>query len=68
MMMRWVLAALIAVGLAVSTVELSCIAAERLSAEQALEAASITSAAPEMDLPGVPEGDADATPALTYTR
>jgi hypothetical protein len=67
MTIRWMLAALFAVGLAVSTVELSCIAAERF-VEQAHEAASITTAAPEGDVSAVLDGDADVTLSLTYTR
>jgi hypothetical protein len=67
MTIRWMLAAVIAVGLAVSTVELSCRAAE-LFVEQAHEAASIPSAVPEGDLSVVVDGDPDVTLSLAYTR
>ena len=65
MIMRWVLAAVIGVGLAVSTVELSCLAEEHRAAGPA-PAASIRSRAAEPDLPGVLDGDVSET--LTYTR
>ena len=68
MKIRWALATAISVGLAVSTVELTCIASERRLVVRAHEAASIATAAPEGDLPGIIDGDPDVTRESTYTR
>jgi hypothetical protein len=75
MSLRWLLAALVAVVLVGSTVELSCLASERLTvrhtsdgARQMSESALYRDAV-QPDLPGVLEGAAPAGPYdPTYTR
>lgn len=67
MNLRWVLAVLLGLGLVVSTLELSCVAGERLAARPAGSTGLFTGGV-EPELPGVPEAGDVESPAPTYTR
>lgn len=67
MNLRWLLASLIGVALVVSTLELSCVAAERLAASPAAPVGLFTGGL-EPELPGVPEAGAVESVSPTYTR
>ena len=66
MKLRWVLASLVAVALVVATLELSCVAGERLAASPAAPAGLFTGAV-EPELPGVPETGEVESASPTYT-
>lgn len=66
MNLRWVLASLIGVALVVSTLELSCVAAERLAASPAAPLGLFTGSL-EPELPGVPDTGEIESDSPTYT-